>query len=249
MTDANPITPLAADTPFRFACHPEVTCFNRCCRDLAQILSPLDVLQLRTALGLTSRQFMDRYTTLYHDPRTGLPVVTLTALARGETCPFVSPQGCTVYHARPASCRLYPMARGLSFTPTGKKREHFALIRESHCQGHGTGPAWTPASWMESQGVLASTPLDDRMAELVALKNRMAPEGVIDSATSDLWITALYDLERFRDEMATDHGSPPRKSGGNVDKKTEEEDRTLLAMGFDRVRDHLLSLFSERADS
>ncbi len=47
------------DTPFRFACNPGVACFNECCRDLNQFLTPYDVLRLKRGLGLSSRQFLD----------------------------------------------------------------------------------------------------------------------------------------------------------------------------------------------
>ena len=41
---------LGPDDTFQFACHPGVSCFNRCCGDVNIFLSPYDVLRLKTGL-------------------------------------------------------------------------------------------------------------------------------------------------------------------------------------------------------
>ena len=107
--------PLAPDAAFRFACNPEVPCFNACCRDLHQTLTPYDILRLKRRLGMTSDRFLAAYTTRHIGPESGLPIVCLKPRAADHlACPFVSPEGCTVYPDRPASCRLYPLARAVS---------------------------------------------------------------------------------------------------------------------------------------
>ena len=42
---------------FTFACHPEVPCFNQCCRRLNLVLTPYDVLRLKNHLGMSSEEF------------------------------------------------------------------------------------------------------------------------------------------------------------------------------------------------
>ena len=49
MMDAK-IIPLTADTAFSFDCSPAVPCFNACCRDLNQALSPYDILRLKDSM-------------------------------------------------------------------------------------------------------------------------------------------------------------------------------------------------------
>ena len=71
------IIPLAADTAFPFDCSPAVPCFNACCRDLNQALSPYDILRLKNKLGLSSGQFLKTHTLRHIGPETGLPVVSL----------------------------------------------------------------------------------------------------------------------------------------------------------------------------
>ena len=68
---------LALDDTFRFSCHPGIECFNRCCWDLNQCLTPYDILRLKNGLKLSSGEFLKRYTTHHIGPGSGLPVVTL----------------------------------------------------------------------------------------------------------------------------------------------------------------------------
>ena len=114
----NVISKLEKNQTFRFSCSPQVPCFNACCRDLNQVLTPYDVLCLKQSLKMTSTDFLQTYTRTSTGPGTGLPVVSLRFdETRDLACPFVTPEGCRVYPARPASCRTYPLARGVSPRP------------------------------------------------------------------------------------------------------------------------------------
>ena len=44
---------------FSFQCHSELSCFNRCCRNLNLFLYPYDVIRLKNGLGLSSDQFVE----------------------------------------------------------------------------------------------------------------------------------------------------------------------------------------------
>ncbi|MBW2470259.1 MAG: YkgJ family cysteine cluster protein, partial [Deltaproteobacteria bacterium] len=125
------LKPIEPDTPFRFECSPNVACFNECCRDLNQFLYPYDILRLKKRLALSSGDFLKRYTTQHIGPESGLPVVALKpADAERLTCPFVTPDGCRVYSDRPASCRMYPLARAISRNrKAGRVSEHFMLLK------------------------------------------------------------------------------------------------------------------------
>ncbi|RUA03022.1 MAG: YkgJ family cysteine cluster protein, partial [Deltaproteobacteria bacterium] len=50
--------PLSTKDTFIFHCHPEISCFNGCCRDLNQFLYPYDILRLTGHLKLHSSQFL-----------------------------------------------------------------------------------------------------------------------------------------------------------------------------------------------
>jgi len=197
------IKPLVADTAFSFDCSPAVTCFNACCRDLNQALSPYDILRLKNRLGLSSELFLKTHTVRHIGPETGLPVVSLRFDNRSSRqCPFVTPEGCRVYTDRPASCRLYPLARGTYRNRlSGRIKEHFALIQEPHCRGFRQKTAWTARGWMRDQGLEPYNRFNDLFLEMISLKNRLSP-GPLAPEPQRLFYTALYDIDSFRDLLS-----------------------------------------------
>ena len=197
------LIPLSLDETFQFSCNKGVPCFNECCKDVNQFLTPYDVLMLKRHLGISSGEFLEKYTTQHMGPETGLPVVCLkTDPADGFICPFVSPQGCRVYDSRPSSCRTYPLARLLSRSrETGKVTIHYALLVEPHCQGHGQDCTQTVRDWIASQGIAAYDAMNDLMLDIISLKNRLLP-GPLDSKSRQLFSMACYDLDAFRKYLA-----------------------------------------------
>jgi hypothetical protein len=194
---------LSPDEPFQFACGPGVPCFNNCCQDLIQALMPYDVLQLRTHLKLSWPQFLEQFAAIYPGPSSGLPVVSLRfSAARERNCPFVTPDGCRVYAARPTSCRLYPLARALQRSRRdGTLSEHFAVLREAHCRGFELGPRQTARQWVQNQGAQEGLAANDHLMEFIALKNRMRP-GPLEAEQQQWVAMAFYDLDRLKQEAA-----------------------------------------------
>ncbi len=203
---------------FYFDCHPGVACFNQCCRDLSQALTPYDVLRLCRRLDMTSSAFLDRYTVRGVGPQTGLPVVSLKPLASpGLECPFVTPSGCGVYPDRPSSCRMYPLLRGAArHRETGRITERYLLIREPHCRGFERGPQWTVAEWIANQGLEPYNRANDEMLALMAAKNRAMP-GALDDQTLHWIYTACYDIDRFKAAARAD--AVPRTTKKKADRK------------------------------
>jgi Fe-S-cluster containining protein len=194
--------PIDIDESFDFSCHPGVPCFNACCRDLNQSLTPYDILRLKNNLGMTSGEFLDRYTVRYEGPESGLPVVTLKPGDREEkTCPFVTMEGCRVYEDRPSSCRAYPVARAISRNrETGAVTEHFAIIREAHCRGFSGGETRTVREWIEGQGLSEFFAMNDRLMIIISMKNQHRT-GPLDLKERVLFHTGLYDLDAFRKQV------------------------------------------------
>ncbi len=198
----NEITPVGPDEKFTFSCSPEVPCFNECCRDLNQFLTPYDILRLKNNLGLKSWEFLEKYTIRHLGPETGLPVIVLRQdPASGMKCPFVTPDGCSVYEDRPSSCRIYPLARlSARSKETGKITEHYALIREPHCLGFKQGKIWTPLEWIKNQGLEIYNKMNDMMMDIIAGKNRLHP-GPLDMKEQHIFHIGCYDIDRFKTEI------------------------------------------------
>lgn len=196
------MTAIGMDEPFQFACSPEVPCFNACCQDLVQFLTPYDILRLKHNLAMTSQEFLEQYTWSHTGPETGLPITTLrTRSQTDKRCIFVSPQGCQVYPDRPSSCRTYPVVRAISRNPdTRQVAQHFALLKEPHCQGFSQKGTQTIRQWIGNQDIDLYNRYNDPMLEIIALK-RKTP-GSLDLKDQRTFRLALYDLDAFRDHIA-----------------------------------------------
>ncbi len=188
---------------FAFSCGPEKACFNQCCCDLNQFLYPYDVLRLSRALKISTGEFLKLYTYIYCGDTTGLPVVSfMTSAKNNHACPFVTEKGCAVYEDRPAACRMFPLARALSRSrEDGSLTEHFAIIEDPICEGFIDGESRSVAAWVENQGLSIYNEKNDRMMELISLKQQMRP-GRLDGDDRKEFEMACYDLDAFREGVA-----------------------------------------------
>ena len=188
---------LSLDSRFTFLCHPDLPCFNQCCRTPTVILSPYDLLRLKQGLGITSTALRERYTRQEIEPNSNLPLVFIDAYRSPESgCPFLGEHGCKVYPHRPAACRLFPLTMGSRLTPDGVVDYYFCR-RLDYCRGFDAEAEWTVASWMADQGF---TEYDQGRREWleILLKAGLTEELVVDGLVQDLFATLAYDLDRFR---------------------------------------------------
>lgn len=182
---------------FRFDCHPGVPCFTECCRDLKLILTPYDILRLKNHLGLESGEFLDRYTDLEVDESSKLPMVYLSMLDNErKTCPFVSPEGCTVYTDRPSACRTYPLARASrKHKLHGTVLEDYFVLREDHCRGFEEDRFRTVDEWIQDQGLSSYHEMNNPWMEIVThsrLRNGLPMKQY------QMFFMASYNLDQFR---------------------------------------------------
>lgn len=221
--------PLTEGATFVFSCTPDVSCFNACCRDLNQYLTPYDILCLKRFLGLSSGDFLERYTVCYDGPRTGLPVVSLRpAGGLQKRCPFVTDRGCAVYAARPSSCRTYPLARAVGISPdTGKLTAQYALLKETHCKGHDAGRRWTVADWIADQQLAVCHAVNDRFLPIIHAKNRYG-SGPLALPAKRLFQMALYDVDAFREQIKRPGFLGENPPDGDRLKRLAADDRLLL---------------------
>lgn len=233
----NDFRAISPDEIFRFSCTKAVACFNECCRDLNQFLTPYDILRLKTGLGLASTEFLERYTTRHMGPETGLPIISLKPKSTsGLACPFVEPSGCCVYAHRPSSCRIYPVARAISRSrQTGLIEEHFALIKEPHCLGHRQNKTQSVRTWVADQELDIYNEFNDMLMDIIALKNQQGPEP-LDMKAQIQFHTALYDLDRFRAQLFEKGIGEDRNLDADLLKRARKDDLALLWIGHAWVR-------------
>lgn len=234
------MTPISPDGSFRFSCSREVPCLNECCRDMHQYLTPYDILCLKHEKGLSSSEFLHRYTALHEGAASGLPVVTLNDDGSpAKKCCFATPEGCEVYRARPVSCRTYPIARAVSRArETGETTEYFMLMKESHCKGFDRGETRTVREWIDDQEIREHNRQSDMLMELISLKNRVMP-GPLDRRSRELFCLALYDLDSFRTHLA---GTPQEGIPEGLFDFQGAGDKALLAFGIQWVKQNLFGI-------
>jgi Fe-S-cluster containining protein len=116
-----------------------------------------------------------------------------------KKCPFVSPEGCTIYTDRPANCRYYPVGQG-TLRKEGKEgpvnEEFYFFIREPHCLGYQEDKEWTIESWRVDQGVNIYDEMNREWKEIQLRRNPLLKE--LDSNKQAQIYTASYDMDRFR---------------------------------------------------
>jgi len=225
----NKLVPIGLEETFQFACSPGVACFNACCRDLNQFLYPYDILRLKKTLGLSSGEFLKRYTYRHIGPESGLPIVSLaSADTKRLTCPFVTTAGCRVYSARPSSCRMYPLVRVICRNrATGE-----------HCLGSGESKAQTVRQWIKNQEVESDNLINDKLMEIISLKRQRLP-GPLDLKSRRLFYSALYDLDNFRNQLFTNNllnhfeVDPQKRTAARTD------DTALLEIAIEWVKQML----------
>jgi len=188
--------PLALTDSFRFHCHPGVSCFRECCRELDLSLSPYDVLRLRRNLAISSQEFLDHYAVVEFGPEDYYPKVFLAMIDDGRaSCPFIGPEGCRVYADRPGACRIYPLGRGVSFAQ-GEGKEQFITLHEGHCHGFEEEQRQTVDDWQRDQQLTAYNQCNDQLIPLFTKK--MGQERRLTDAEGQLFIDTLYTLELFQ---------------------------------------------------
>jgi Fe-S-cluster containining protein len=192
-------TQLSLTSEFTFHCHRGLACFNRCCRTPTIILSPYDILRLRQFLGITSSEFLKRYTRWQTEARSNLPLVFLDPFMAAEPgCPFLGNAGCTVYSQRPAACRLFPITMGSQLTPKGLV-DHYFCRELDYCRGFGSDVQWTVESWQADQGF---GEYDRGRRAWLELMLKQALLGPVDGRVQELFATIAYDLDKFRQLIA-----------------------------------------------
>ncbi|MEZ4524721.1 MAG: YkgJ family cysteine cluster protein [Desulfobacterales bacterium] len=231
------VIPLSPDDVFPFSCSRTVSCFNECCRDITQFLTPYDILRLKSHLGIHSNEFLKQYTTQHTGPETGLPVIVLRQDHSSDMkCPFVRPEGCSVYENRPSSCRIYPLARLASRSrETGKIAEHYVLLQEDHCKGHFENHQQTVGDWVKQQGLEIYNEMNDLMMEIISLKKQVHP-AALDFREKHMFHMALYDLDNFRTQVFGNRALDKLEISSADLAAAEKEDPALLKLGIRWVK-------------
>jgi Fe-S-cluster containining protein len=180
------------DDSFNFRCHKDIDCFNSCCKDITIFLNPLDVGRLRTTLGMNSTDFLEKHTHQLISEKTGIPAVVLKMNDDEEkSCPFVCEEGCSVYEARPFSCRIYPL-------DTEQGVEYRFIVGSDFCHGLKDSRELTVEEWRKSQGLYFYDDMDHNLKDVMHAEE-VWEDKIQDPRMQDMILMSLYDPDRFRE--------------------------------------------------
>ena len=193
-------TQLTLKSGFRFRCHKGISCFTKCCSNIEIMLTPYDIVALKKRLGLTSEEFLEKYTFTRPEGKALFPVVFLRMNDNEEkSCRFVGPDGCSIYEDRPANCRYYPIGQGTLKKKVDDKivdEEFFFFIKEDHCKGFDETLDWTIEQWRQDQGVDRYDELNRDWKGIMLMRDTQGME--LDQKKQEMFYLACYNMDRFR---------------------------------------------------
>jgi Fe-S-cluster containining protein len=191
---------LNSKSRFRFKCYPGIACFTKCCSGIKIFLTPYDIFRLKNRLGLSYSEFLVQFTEPATIEKSQLPVVALRMKGEeGRPCPFITPDGCSVYTDRPLTCRYYPIGMGTMKKDDSKTGENFFIkIKEDHCLGHHETTVWTIDEWRADQ---ESDLYDEMNRDWMAVVLKAKTLGFVEFSQKslDLFFIVSTNLDLFRE--------------------------------------------------
>jgi Fe-S-cluster containining protein len=224
---------------FNFRCHPGVSCFNLCCRNLNLFLYPYDVVRLKHSLGVSSDRFLDEYVDVVLRPSNFFPEVLLRMSSTSDkACPFLTASGCSVYPDRPDTCRTFPIEQGTLYDARNNKDRPVYFFRPpDFCRGQDEDQEWTIPEWTRDQEAAVYHKMTLRWAAVKRLFQEdpwgfEGPEG----SKAKMAFMAAYNLDRFRDFIFQSSFLKRYKVKSTLLKKIKTDDVQLLKFGFEWIR-------------
>lgn len=226
---------------FRFACHSGVACYTRCCHNADMYLYPIDIIRLKQRLGISSEQFLIQHTLTAIRENPYFPNVMLKMSDQeGHPCAFLTPEGCSVYDARPYSCRAYPMEPAIYGDTDGKIKIRCYVAKHTYCLGHHENPEWTAGQWMENQEMNSYTEINAQWAQIDTLfrKNPFGDQG-IDHPAMKMAYMASFNVDTFRRFVLGSSFLERFDIPQDRLEAVRQSDTALLQLGFDWIRQFL----------
>ncbi|MCL4491319.1 MAG: YkgJ family cysteine cluster protein [Nitrospirae bacterium] len=231
---------LSLNTRFKFKCYKGIGCFTKCCSNIDIMLTPYDIVRLKTRMGISSGEFLNNYTYIHIDEKATHPFVFLKMNEdAGRECPFVTADGCTIYMDRPANCRYYPVGQA-SLKKADEKtnetvtEEFYFFVKEEHCLGFKEDSEWTIKSWRDDQGVDIYDDMNRGWKEILFRRN--LPGHELDEKKQKAFYMACYDVDRFRRFVFETKFLEAFDVDGKRVEKMKADDTEMMKFGFDYTK-------------
>jgi uncharacterized protein len=218
---------------FNFSCHPGLSCYTTCCKNVDMYLFPYDIIRLKNCLKQDSEYFIRNYTTLNTGSTSCFPAVRMK-LTNDISCPFLVEGGCSVYYDRPSSCRTYPLERAVDRNPGKKqKKEYYFMTNHPYCLGHGEARMFSVKDWIRNQKVDVFNLMNDLWAEIDSIFQTNPWMGEVSGGPKQqLAFMICYNIDAFRTFTSTNALLDQFRISRDQKKDIEKDDAELLKFGF-----------------
>jgi hypothetical protein len=232
----SPIIPskLSLENTIQFRCHPQISCFNRCCQQIDITLLPYDIIRLKKRFNLTSSEFLSQYTIPFEMDAKGMPGVKIRTADDNPACPFLTVDGCGVYSDRPTACRYYAVGL-LSLHPQGTSTDEDAyfLVKEDHCLGHQEDRRLTIREYRQEQQLEEYDEINREWRQLILKRRSAGMEiGQPSLRSYQLFFLASYNVDSFRAFVKSSGFLETYDIKPDLLQQFEADDEALLRFGF-----------------
>ncbi|MBM3300412.1 MAG: YkgJ family cysteine cluster protein, partial [Deltaproteobacteria bacterium] len=180
--------------------------------------------------------FLATYTNTIISPVSGMPAVVLKMNEDNEKkCPFVRDAGCSIYEARPYSCRLYPL-------DTDQGIEFRLIVTSDKCRGLLESREWTVEGWRRDQGLHYYDDMDHNLKDVMN-PDQIWEERIHDRRMRDMILMVLYDPDRFREFVFKSSFLEKFKVDQDILDMIRQDDVALLYFGSQWLR---FALFGDK---
>jgi uncharacterized protein len=233
---------LRLDDFFDFGCSDQLECFGRCCVGAPNIwITPCDIVRIKNNMGVSSREFLERYTITAYSEKDGYPVIWLKINDTGS-CPFSIKAGCAVYPDRPWVCRMFPLVpiwNDDNPAPVVDGPDpQFVINRVDYCMAHGRGTPFSITQWREKQGVLLYEAVNAEWKKVTHHK-KFRTRNFLKGPDADLFFMGCYDIDGFRNTVFEKEFVTDCAVGNNVARRIGPDDTKFLKFSLAWLR-HVL---------
>ncbi len=235
---------LTGKSRLKFRCHKGVKCFTACCSNVNIALPPYDIMRIKKRLGISTAEFLEKYGDIQILDRTLLPVITLRMRDdEKKSCPFVTPDGCTIYEDRPNICRYYPVGMAtLRKQDSGAgKDEFYFMVKEEHCKGFEEDKEWTIDEWRRDQEADLYDEMNRGWMEILIKKKSFGPHEFPENKNKMFFMVST-DLDAFRVFVFDSSFLSVYNIPGERIEKIRTDDTELLKLGYEWLK---TALFAE----
>lgn len=228
----SPVAPteLSNNDEFQFDCHPGISCFNACCKNIDITILPYDILRLKNRLGMSSSHWVNSYTVSFAMDQHQLPGLKLATQEGNKACIFLSDEGCQVYEDRPTACRYYALgSMGIRREGKAYVEDVYFKVKEDHCKGHEEPKKQSVGEYRKSQGIEKYDEMNREWRDIILKKRSSGPTvGAPTERSLQLFDMCSYDIDSFEEFTHSDSFKNLFKLDEKTRKDIEKNQEALL---------------------